>query len=157
MSPPEAGSAVLTDSAVDEPPVGGSSRLARVFDGLLRIAGGLVSVVAAVVTGVVELSLTPLRVAGVPVGLAVVVAVVANAAIGWFAVQTVGRRWAVAPPWAVWTLLMFFAAGVRTDEGDQLMAGDDWVGLLVILLGSLAFAVHAYRLVLRGQSGSLVP
>ena len=45
---------------------------------------------------------------------------------------------------------IFFAAGVRTDEGDYLLAGDNWVGLLMILAGSLSFALYAYRMILTG-------
>lgn len=118
----------------------------------LRVTGAVVSVLATVVTGVLELLLAPLRIGGTLIGVAALVAVLANAAIGWFAVATVGRRWAMAPPWAIWTLMMFFAAGVRTDEGDQLLAGDNWVGLVMILLGSLVFALQAYRLILRGDA-----
>jgi hypothetical protein len=86
----------------------------------------------------------------VPIGVAVPAVVLANLAICWFAVTTVGRRWALAPPWAVWTLIMFFAAGTRTTEGDYLISGDDWVALVMILVGSLTFAGYTYKLILRG-------
>ena len=59
------------------------------------------------------------------------------------------RRWALAPPWALWTLMMLLAAGVRTSEGDYLLSGNDWVGLVMILVGSLTFAVYSYRMILR--------
>jgi hypothetical protein len=83
-------------------------------------------------------------------GASAVAAVLMNLAISWFAYRTVGRRWAVGPPWVVWTAVMFVAAGVRTSEGDHLLAGDNWVGLIMILLGSLAFAIYAYRMILTG-------
>jgi hypothetical protein len=150
MSLPDAGPTALMGPDAVEPaaprPPSRSSELA------LRITGGVVSVLATLITGVLEVLLAPLRVGGVLIGVAAVVAVLANAAIGWFAVATVGRRWAVGPPWAIWTALMFFAAGVRTEEGDQLLSGDNWVGLVMILLGSLTFALHAYRLILRGDA-----
>jgi hypothetical protein len=81
--------------------------------------------------------------------VAVVVAAVLNVAIAWFAEQAVGRRWALLPPWAAWTALMLLAAGVRTTEGDYLLAGDNWVGLVMIMVGSLAFGLYAYRMILR--------
>jgi hypothetical protein len=115
---------------------------------LLRTAGMLISIVATVVTAVAELYLTPLRIGGVPIGVAVVFAAVANWALAWFAVTTVERRWALGVPWALWTIIMVFAAGVRTVEGDYLIGGDDWVALVMILVGSLSFAVYAYRLIL---------
>jgi hypothetical protein len=151
MSLPEAGGPTALLGPQDDEPVAPRppSRSAEVA---LRVTGVLVSVLAAVVTGVLEVLLAPLRVGGVLIGVAALVAVAANAAIGWFAVTTVGRRWAVGPPWVVWTVLMFGAAGVRTREGDQLLAGDNWVALVMILLGSLTFALHAYRLILRGNA-----
>jgi hypothetical protein len=129
------------------------------------VAGGVVvAILAAVVSGVLEIFLTPLRAGdvvtiwrgdaigsggGPPIGLAILLAVVVNYAIGWFAVSTTGKRWALAPPWALWTLMMLFAAGVRTAEGDYLISGDDWVALVMILVGSLSFAVYSYRMILR--------
>jgi hypothetical protein len=100
-------------------------------------------------TGLLELDFAPLRLGGSLIGLAALACVPINLAIAWFAVRTVGRRWAVGPPWAAWTALMFVAVGVRTTEGDYLLAPDNWVGLVLILLGSLAFALFAYRLILR--------
>ena len=121
----------------------------RSLELVVRIAGLLVAVLATICTAVLEIFLAPLRVGGVPVGVAIVAAVVANLAICWFAVSTVGRGWAVAPPWAVWTVIMFFAAGVRSTEGDYLISGDNWVALVMILTGSLTFAVWTYRMILR--------
>jgi drug/metabolite transporter (DMT)-like permease len=116
---------------------------------LLRIAGLAVAVAATVVTAVAELYLTPLRLGGAPIGVAVLFAGLANWAIAWFAETTTQRRWSVGPPWALWTLAMLIAAGVRTTEGDYLLSGDDWIALVMILVGSLAFAVYAYRMILR--------
>ena len=131
---------------------------------LIRVGGLLVAIVAALVTGVLELLLTTLRWgdlatiwrddpigsgSGPLLGVAILLAVVANWAIAWFAVSTTGRRWALGPPWALWTLMMLFAAGVRTHEGDYLLGGDDWIALVMILAGSLTFAVYSYREILR--------
>ena len=131
---------------------------------VVRVAGMVVAVAATVVTALLELQLSALRVGafrtvldgdspyegfGAPLPLAVLVAVGANLAIGWFAVYTTGRRRALAVPWALWTLIMMAAAGVRTAEGDYLVGGTNWVALVTILAGSLTFAVHAYRLILK--------
>ena len=121
----------------------------RALELTVRSAGLVIAVLAAVLTAVLELFLTPLRIGGVPIGVAVPAVVLANLAISWFAVTTVGRRWALAPPWAVWTLIMFFAAGTRTTEGDYLISADDWVALVMILVGSLTFAVYTYKVILR--------
>lgn len=115
----------------------------------VRAGGVVVVLVATVVTAVAELYLTPLRIAGVPTGAAILFAAVANWALAWFALTTTGRRWALALPWALWTVIMLFAAGVRTTEGDYLLGGGDWVALVMILVGSLTFAVYSYRVILR--------
>jgi hypothetical protein len=120
-----------------------------VVDLVIRVAGVVIALLATVVTAVLELFLTPLRLGGVPVGAAVLVAGVANWAIAWFAVHTVRRRWALGPPWVLWTVLMFLAAGMRTREGDYLLSGNDWIALVMILVGSLTFAIYAYRMILR--------
>ena len=135
------------------------------WEPIIRVGGLFVAIVAAVVTGLLELLLTTLRWGdlatiwrgdpigsgnGPVLGVAILLAVVANWAIAWFAVSTTGRRWALGPPWALWTLMMLFAAGVRTHEGDYLLGGEDWIALVMILAGSLTFAVYTYRQILKG-------
>ncbi|WP_250027632.1 hypothetical protein [Paractinoplanes maris] len=134
------------------------------WDQVVRVAGVVIAIVAALVTGFLEIILSTLRAGDVvsvwrgdPIGsgggpllwLSVVLAVVLNYAISWFAVTTTRRRWSLAPPWALWTLLMLFAAGVRTSEGDYLLGGENWVALVTILAGSLTYAVYSYRLILK--------
>jgi hypothetical protein len=134
------------------------------WDRIIRLAGLLVSIVAAFVTGVVELLFSTLRWGdltsiwhgaaigsggGPLLGLSIPLAMGCNIALAWFAVGTTGRRWALGPPWALWTLLMLYAAGVRTSEGDYLLGGDNWIALVMILAGSLAFAVYSYRMILK--------
>ena len=152
MSLPDAGPVAMVDTGVDEQIPAEEPGGSKVFDPLLRIAGGVLAVLATVLSAVLELFLAPLRLGGILVGVAVVLAVVANAAIGWFAVYTVGRRWALAPVWGLWTVLMFFGVGMRTDEGDYLVSADNWVGLVTVLAGSLTFASYGYRLILRGNA-----
>ena len=132
------------------------SRFSGAFRTALRVAGGVISVLAALVTAVGELMIVPLRLGGHLIGVAVVATVVANIALGWFAYTTVGRRWAVALPAAAWLVLMVTASG-RTTEGDLLLVGpqggalvdgDSWVGVVVILAGSIAFAAVGFRLML---------
>lgn len=133
------------------------------WDPIIRVAGVVVSILATVVTVAVELELSALRAggfallfegrspwagSGVAVPLAVPFAVGANLAIAWFAVTTTGRRWAIGPPWALWTFLMLAAAGTRTAEGDYLLGGQNWTALVTILVGSLTFAVYSYRMLL---------
>ncbi|MGI5214196.1 hypothetical protein [Plantactinospora sp. CA-290183] len=119
----------------------------RALDLALRILGGVVAVAAAVVTAALELLLSMVRVGGVPVGVSVLLAVVANVALSRFANHAVGRRWALALPAVAWFALMVVASG-GTGEGDVLIAADNWVGLAMIFAGSVAFAVMAFRLII---------
>jgi hypothetical protein len=116
---------------------------------LVAVAGVVIATLAALFSGLLEIFSTPLRVGGVPIGVAVPAAVVANVAIAWFAVATTGRKRAIGAPWLLWTVLMFFAAGAKRAEGDYLINGNDWVALVMILAGSLAFAGYTYRMIVR--------
>ncbi|MFD6564366.1 hypothetical protein [Micromonospora profundi] len=119
----------------------------RLLDLGLRLTGGIVAVVAGVVTGVLELLLATFRIGGQLVGVSVLLAIGANIALSWFAHEAVGRRWAVALPAVPWFALMAVAA-VRTSEGDLLLAGDNWVGLAMIVAGAMTFAVMGFRQIL---------
>jgi len=147
-----------------QPEAPGAAERRSAWEPIIRIGGVLVAIVAAFVTGVLELLLTTLRWgdlttiwrgdpigsgSGPLLGVSILLAVVGNWAIAWFAVSTTGRRWAMGPPWALWTLIMLLAAGVRTHEGDYLLSGNDWIGLVMILAGSLTFAVYSYRQILK--------
>jgi hypothetical protein len=137
------------------------------WDLVLRIAGVVIAVVAAFASGTFELLLTTMRAGdlatvwrgdaigsghGPLLGVSVLLAIVGNYGIAWFAVSTTRRRWALGPPWALWTLLMLIAAGVRTPEGDYLLGGENWIALVMILVGSLTFAAYAYRMILKGPA-----
>ncbi|MBM0275453.1 hypothetical protein [Micromonospora tarensis] len=119
----------------------------RVLDLGLRLAGAIVVVLAGVLTGVLELLLATVRVGGYLVGVSALLAIGANIVLSWFAYEAVGRRWAVALPAVPWFALMAVAA-VRTDEGDLLLAGDNWVGLAMIVAGAMTFAVMGFRQIL---------
>ncbi|TNH30147.1 hypothetical protein FHG89_09140 [Micromonospora orduensis] len=119
----------------------------RLLDLGLRVAGAVVVVVAGVLTGVLELLLATVRVGGQLIGVSVLLAVGANIVLSWFAHEAVGRRWAVALPAVPWFALMAVAA-IRTSEGDLLLAGDNWVGLAMIVAGAMTFAVMGFRQIL---------
>jgi hypothetical protein len=139
---------ILSDAQTPAPPKESEPDDDRGLDLIIRVAGWIISILAAILSGVLELFFTQLRVFGVPIGVSILMALVANPAIAWFAVTTTGKRSALAPPWIIWTIMMLFATGYRTAEGDYLVGGNDWVALVMILVGSLAFAVYSYRMIL---------
>ncbi|MGC5288140.1 hypothetical protein [Micromonospora sp. DT231] len=134
---------VLDDE--DAPPPAGPPP--RLLDLGLRLAGAVVVVVAGVLSGVLELLLATVRVGGQLIGVSALLAVGANIVLSWFAHEAVGRRWAVALPAVPWFALMAVAA-IRTNEGDLLLAGDNWVGLAMIVAGAMTFAVMGFRQIL---------
>lgn len=153
----------MTDLETAEPEVARSQPWAG-WDTVISVAGITVSIIATVLTAYVELALSTLRTgafgavlrgdspfeaSGSAVPVAVLVAIGANVAISWFAVTTSGKRWAIGPPWALWTLIMLLASGSQSAEGDYLLSQTNWVATVVILAGSLTFAVYSYRLILR--------
>ena len=157
---------VSTDGAPGDPVVEVAPERApwAGWDPVVRVAGVVVSIVAAFLSGAFELLLTTLRAGdfatvwrgdaigsgrGPLIPVSVLLAIVFNYGIAWFAVSTTRRRWALGPPWALWTLMMFAASGVRTSEGDYLLSGTNWVALVMILVGSLSFAVYSYRMILK--------
>jgi hypothetical protein len=139
---------ILSDAQAPAPPETSEPGDDKALDLIIRVAGWVISIVAVILTGVLELFFTQVRLFGVPIGVSILMALVANPAIAWFAVTTTGKRSAVAPPWIIWTIMMLFATGYRTTEGDYLVSGNDWVALVMILVGSLAFAVYSYRMIL---------
>lgn len=119
----------------------------RQLDLALRIAGGVIAVVLAVLTGLLELILVPVRIGGVPIGLCVLLALVVNYWLPNFTVQATGARWTIALPFVAWIVIMLAATG-KTTEGD-ILAPASAMAVLTNLVGSVAFGVAAYRLMLR--------
>ncbi len=112
----------------------------------LRIAGTVVGVLGGVVTAVWEMFLSPVWVF-VPV--APLLAIVGNAVLILFTKQVTGRNGLALLPGVVWFLTMF-SGSVKTTEGDLLIPGNDWPGLVALLAGTAAYAITAYRVVLSG-------
>ncbi len=113
---------------------------------LLRIGGTAVGLLGGFLTGLWEIFLSPPHTFGIVLPVAPVLAIVSNAALVWFTKLVTGRGGLAVLPGVVWFLTMF-AGTVRTTEGDVLVPGNDWTGLLALLLGALAWGATAYRLI----------
>jgi hypothetical protein len=119
---------------------------------VLRIAGVLVGAGLALVSAVWEAVLSPMYAhighATFRLPLAVVLAVVGNVTILLFTFYVTGRMAFALLPAVVW-IAVIVMAGRRTSEGDLLITGTNWVGVLLVLLGSVSWAVAAYWLATR--------
>jgi hypothetical protein len=122
----------------------------------LSWVGMVIAVGLAAVSAIWEAFLTPLTVHwtsgghlhSVRLPVALVLAVVGNAALTWFTNAVTGKVLAVLAPFAVWTALILVAAS-KTREGDLVLTANNWVALVTIFAGALAFGVAAYWLIIR--------
>lgn len=154
MTSPAVPVSVLPESPPPDPPSGAE----RALDRALRVAGGVVAVWAGVVAALLDLIFATWawetvqgRSGGaqalVGIGLAVagIAAVAASTVLlGWFAHSSTGSRWAVALAALPW-FLVIVVGGFRTTEGDLALAGDNVLGLLLIVTGAVTFAVLGFR------------
>lgn len=82
--------------------------------------------------------LVPLRIGTVPLPVAVLVALVGNAALGWWGGRLLGRPGA-AGPGLVW-LAVALSLGSQRREGDLVVPGSA-MGLVFLLVGAVTSAV----------------
>jgi hypothetical protein len=114
----------------------------------LRIAGTALGVLGGFLTALWEIFLSPVSAWGTMLPVAPVLAILTNVGLVWFTRQVTGRTGLALLPGVVWFLTMFSGA-VRTSEGDLLIPGNDWPGLVALLVGSAAWGITAYRAILR--------
>lgn len=137
-------------TGVDAPTGAGPGVAERV----IGISGGVLVTVTAMLTAVVEAFFVPLRIAGVRAPLVLLLALVCNLALPWLGQWLSGSRVGIMlPPLAWFVVIVVFAGG--TDEGDVVLAGNDWVALALLVGGAIAAAAGAYFALLRADPRSL--
>ncbi|MGH3713451.1 MAG: hypothetical protein ACRDT4_08350, partial [Micromonosporaceae bacterium] len=140
--------------AVSPSPRAVSSSPPRVAERVLAVAAGVLVTATSVLTAVVEAFFVPLRLAGVRVPVVLLLAVLVNLSLPWLGYLLSRSRFVIMlPPLAWFVVIVVFAGG--TDEGDVVLAGNDWVALALLLIGSTAAAGGAYFALLRVVPGSL--
>jgi hypothetical protein len=112
-----------------------------------RILGFVIALTLAAVSAAYEAFLTPLYWGSTRLPVSLVAALVGNIALVYFTYVVTGRRLATVGPAVVWVVVMVAAAS-RTSEGDLVLTDNNWVGIGTMLVGSVAFAVAGYRLIL---------
>jgi hypothetical protein len=107
----------------------------------LKIIGAFVVTGLGAFTGLFEALLVPLRLPhSTYLPLSLVLAVIMNPLLSWGAAVATGRRGAAILPAGAWCVVWFLSAS-RTTEGDLIITGGNWVGLVTLLVGPIAFAV----------------
>ncbi|WP_238010176.1 hypothetical protein KZZ52_05285 [Dactylosporangium sp. AC04546] len=149
---------VVNDGPVTEPERKLSPELERRLDLWITVGGLVVVTLLALVLALIEAFFAPFRLngSGVRIPISLVLALVTNPLLGWFAFTTTGRRLAALLPAGAWCVVWILAAG-RTAEGDLLLTEGNWVGLLTLFAGPLAFAVGIYVSALRQRPGNSKP
>ncbi|MGH3656382.1 MAG: hypothetical protein ACRDUA_06965 [Micromonosporaceae bacterium] len=120
----------------------------------IRVAGGILVCWLAVVSAVVEAFLVPLRVGSTRVPVALLLAVVCNLVLPRLAHWLTRSRLVTMLPAVTWFLVILIFAG-GTSEGDIVLAGNDWVGMVLLLAGSASAAAGAYFALLRVKPSRL--
>jgi hypothetical protein len=116
----------------------------------LRIAGTLVGLLLGFLTALWEIFASPLRAGGFPLPVSPVLAIATNVALVWFTRRVTGKTGLALLPGVVWFGTMMVAAS-KTQAGDLLIPGNDYMGLAAILLGALAWGAGGYWVVLNGR------
>jgi hypothetical protein len=122
--------------------------------GWLQAAGVAVGLLLGFVTAVWEVFASPLYAGAIPLPVSPVLAVATNLAVIWFTRRVTGRAGLALLPGVVWFGTMFVAAN-KTNAGDLLIPGNDYMGLAAILLGCAAWGVGGYWAVLRQRPGPI--
>ncbi|HTJ37483.1 MAG TPA: hypothetical protein VL738_30000 [Dactylosporangium sp.] len=130
-----------------------SPEVEKRVDILIVVTGLIVGTLLAAVLALIEAFYSPLRIGGVRVPVSLIMALVTNPLLVWFVISTTRRRLAALLPAAVWCVVWFVAAG-RTSEGDLVITQNNWVGLVTLFTGPLAFAVGIYISTLRQRVGT---
>jgi len=121
----------------------------------LKIVGAVVATGLGALAGLYEASLVPLRLPhSTYLPVALVLALVGNPVLSWFAGAVTGHRAAALLPAAAWCVI-WYASASRTTEGDLIITGGNWVGLVTLLAGPIAFALGVLIPVMREQRRGL--
>lgn len=119
---------------------------ARPLDLTIRTGGLVVAAWGGILLAFYGTFMTPYRIGTVFVPVSVVLVIVGNLALIWFAFFTTRNKWLALVPGLAWIALSFLGAD-RTTEGDLIMYQANWVGTVYLFAGAGTIAVAAYRLI----------
>jgi cytochrome c oxidase subunit IV len=114
---------------------------------VLRIIGLVVAIWGAVLLSSYGAFMTPYRVGGTLVPVAILLAVGGNAGLIWYAYHVTGWRRLSLLPGIVW-IVASFQWSARTGEGDLVLTTSNWVGTVYLVSGWATIFFAAYRLIL---------
>ncbi len=104
-----------------------------------RVLGGVLVGLAAFLLAVLECFYVNLRIGGVPIPIAAVVALAGNIALPWAMVRMTQIRLLALVPVAIWAVLAIILAG-GGPGGDVIIPGN-WQGIVLLLGGALGAVI----------------
>jgi hypothetical protein len=121
---------------------------------LYKIFGVIVGLGLAVITAIFEVGLSPVTFghSTTRMPISVVIAVVANFGLVYFTKFVTGSAKLAFVPAIGWFAVLLIASNA-TAEGDLLIPANNYVGVFTLFLGSLAWALAAYRVILGRKPG----
>jgi hypothetical protein len=119
-----------------------------VIDVAVRAAGALVALWGAVLLALIGAFLTPLRIGGTLVPVSILLGIVGNVALIWFAYRVTENKLLGLLPGLVWLGLTFLGVE-RTTEGDLVLT--NWVATVYLYAGAITVGAAAYRMILSGR------
>lgn len=122
----------------------------------MRVLGAVVALALALLTGVYEAFYAGLYLGADRLPATVLLAFVTNVGLVWFTYRATGSALFSLVPGVVWMGVMIMATA-RTAEGDLLITGANWVGLVTLFTGVAGYVFGAYRMVIRRPQPPPVP
>jgi hypothetical protein len=114
-------------------------------DGPWVTAGGVVvACVGALALAIVGAFLTPFRIGGILVPIALPLVVGGLAGLQWFAHAITRNLGLSLLPGLIW-LVLSLVLSAPTSEGDIVLYQQNWVAVVYLLVGSVTIGVVAYR------------
>jgi hypothetical protein len=120
----------------------------RVMNLSLKVAGAVFGLLGGFLTGVWEIFLSPLYAGAVPLPVSPVLAVATNLGLVWSVKRITTSTGLSLLPGVVWFATMVLGT-VENRPENVLIPSNDYMGLLAILVGAAAWALGAYRQILR--------
>jgi hypothetical protein len=115
---------------------------------LVTVAGMVVAIWGAIVCALIGAFLTPFRIGGTLIPIAIVVALVANFVLVRFTYFVTGNKLLLSlVPGVVWLIVTVVLGSGRTTEGDLVLSGNNWVASVYLVAGPVAVGFAAYRLI----------
>jgi hypothetical protein len=132
-------------------------------DVLLRVIGMLLALGGGVIAAALAVLLVPLRIgsfgwtdagfSAVRIPVAIILAVVGNLFLVWFARQATGVRWGALLPGLGWFAVIVLSLRTTT-EGDRLLVPDDWVATLTLFSGTIVLVIGTMLAVTPSKAGT---